>query len=137
MVKRIRIVFFIVTALSASLFNYFNAQNLHKTVTPKFVIFSNAKDGKDYISKTAIFKVKAEYRDLCTASAVNYPGLNTLIQQLGSGSLSRIYPRAQAPERATNESGQKYVDLSLIYQFKYTSNVSLQDVLNKFAALGI
>ncbi len=135
MIKRIRIICALAVAFSLS--NFAIAQQQHKIATPRFEIPSEAKDGIDYMSRTIIFKVNPMYRALCTATSINHSGLNALIQQLGLSSFSKIYPRAQPPEKAVNQYGQKLVDLSLIYQYKYTSNVSLQEALDKFAGLGI
>ncbi|MEW6470615.1 MAG: S8 family serine peptidase, partial [Bacteroidota bacterium] len=50
--------------------------------------------------------------------------------------LAKIYPNHQPPAREVNELGQKLVDLSLIYSFKYTAEMKLEKVINQLKSLG-
>ncbi|MCC6690352.1 MAG: S8 family serine peptidase, partial [Bacteroidia bacterium] len=113
------------------------AQKNIKSTTPRFQLPENTIEGTDYMSKTIILKVSNTYRSLCSDKDVNYPQLKLLMQELGVKSFGKIYPYEQQPRRMYNERGQKLTDLSLIYEYKYTTATPLQTALNKLAMLGI
>jgi serine protease len=128
---------FVVAACAGILlFNNAVASNL-KSATPLFQIPVNAIDGEDYMSKTIIIKMRSEYRSLCSANDINYPQLKLLMQQMGVQKFGKIYPREEQPLRPFNARGQKLIDLSLIYEYTYTSTISLQTALDKIAVLNI
>ncbi|MCC6690351.1 MAG: S8 family peptidase [Bacteroidia bacterium] len=104
--------------------------------TPRYLVPASAHEGEDYISKTIILKVLPQYRSLCSSNDVNLPGLKAIMQQMGVSKFGKIYPNETAPVREYNRYGQKLVDISLIYEYTYTANVPLQQVLDKIASLG-
>ncbi len=108
--------------------------------TPVYNLNPKSREGTDYLNKTVIFKLKNRYRDLVTADGINEPYLLALIQELGLKSLSRVYPNHPAPVSGPAglcRNGQNPVDLSLIYELRYTAEISLQQALNKMARLGL
>jgi serine protease len=127
----------IVTFASMSLFTAMSAQYNIKSATPRFAIPVSAHDGEDYMSKTIIFKVLTKYRSLCSTNDVNNPQLKTLMLQMGVQKFTRIYPHEEQPLRPYNDRGQKLVDLTLMYEYTYTSNMPLQQALDKMTSLGI
>ena len=48
-----------------------------------------------------------------------------------------MFPHSQRPEKETNEQGQAYADLTLIYEFTYTANLQFEKLIRKFAMLSI
>src|ERR1035437_7778420 len=105
--------------------------------SPKsFKMSPNVKEG-DYLPNTVIFKVKPQYRQNCKVNSVdNILPVQDFLQSLGTQNLAKIYPRHEAPQETMNMIGQRLVDLSTIYSFTYTSNISLQKVLNGMLSLG-
>ncbi|MBI2269300.1 MAG: S8 family peptidase [Bacteroidetes bacterium] len=120
-----------------SMFTDVTAQYNIKSATPRFELPVNMRDGEDYISKTIIFKMKPQYRSLCTIEDINYTPLKSVMMQMGVRSFSKIYPNEEPPIRPYNAMGEKLVDLSLMYEYVYTSELSLQQALDKIAALGV
>lgn len=91
----------------------------------------------DYMSKTIIFRVKPEFRSLCSENAIQSPSFNKMIGTLGQSQLSKIFPRHQPPATAFNEIGQPRTDLSLIYEFHYSANVDLVKTINALLTTGL
>lgn len=94
------------------------------------------KEG-DYLPNTVIFKVKPQYRQNCKVNSIdNILRIQDLLNAVGAQNFAKIYPNHREPEKKFNEVGMPLVDISLIYSFKYTSNQSLEKVINQFLALG-
>lgn len=91
----------------------------------------------DYIPNTIILKVKTEYRNLCANDKINHTAFITLASSIGVNHLSKKFPLDKAPEKIYNQAGQRYADLSLIYEIKYTSHNNIEKVISKLLASGI
>jgi hypothetical protein len=91
----------------------------------------------DYTSKTIVFKVKPQYRSLTSNTKINNPLLDQVLAYVGVNKLSKKFPNHAPPERAKNELGQAYADLSLIYELKYTNNIALEDAINQILATNL
>jgi len=91
----------------------------------------------DYASKTIVFKVKPQYRGITSNTKINNPLLDQVLAYVGVNKLAKIFPNHMPPERAKNELGQAYADLSLIYELKYTNNVALEDAINQVLATNL
>lgn len=102
----------------------------------QFVLASNLTT-KDYTPKTILFKVKPQYRGISNSTKINNPLLDQVLAYVGVNSLSKKFPNHAAPEKERNELGQAYADLSLIYELKYTNNISLEDAINQVLATNL
>ncbi|MBI4931686.1 MAG: S8 family serine peptidase [Bacteroidetes bacterium] len=103
----------------------------------QFVMAKGLVDGEDYLSKTIIFRVKPNYRQNCKVNSVdNILPLQDFLNSIEAQNLAKIYPRHEKPEQERNALGQKLVDLSLIYSFKYTADMKLEKVINQMKSLG-
>lgn len=91
----------------------------------------------DYTSKTIVFKVKPQYRGISSNTKINNPLLNQVLAYVGVNKLSKKFPNHAPPERAKNELGQTYADLSLVYELKYTNNIALEDAINQILATNL
>lgn len=103
---------------------------------PHFKMAENVKPG-DFLEKTIIIKVKPEYSSICSAVKIENSVFKKLFSDLGGMNLVKVFPHTKAPERPYNDRGEKLVDLTLIYQFSYTSFVTLEKAINKIAVAGI
>ena len=127
-----------IAAIAAiSLLSSASAQKACSPNAYHYQLASHARDGEDYMSKTVIFKMKNDYRSLCSNNDISNAELKVLMQQMGVQSFGKIYPREHQPEREFNPQGIAYADLSLIYEYTYTANMSLQQAMDKIASLGI
>jgi subtilisin family serine protease len=105
--------------------------------SPKsFKMAPNVKEG-DYLPNTIIFKVKPQYRQNCKVNSVdNILPIQDFLQSIGAQNVGKIYPHHEAPAQERNMLGQNLVDLSLIYSFKYSANMKLEQTINQMLALG-
>lgn len=94
-----------------------------------FVMSENVKPG-DYLEKTVIVKVRNEYRSSCTNNMISDPRFIMLYSNIGGTGLKKKFPTVVPPAKPTNEQGQAYADLSLIYEFKYTGDAELVKMIN-------
>lgn len=105
------------------------------------IVFSQAfklpenLSSSDYMEKTIIVKVLPQYRSWCYDNKIDISMFNQLFSAVGGVQLTKKFPHASVPERAVNERGEKLADLTLIYEFKFSSNISLEKAINKFLAL--
>ena len=91
----------------------------------------------DYASKTIVFKVKPQYRGVTSNTKINNPLLDQVLAYVGVNKLSKKFPNHTPPEKAKNDLGQAYADLSLIYELKYTNNITLEDAINQVLATNL
>src|ERR1051325_1085573 len=120
------------------------AGNTPEVIIPKqdkskipFVMKRGLKEGVDYLSKTIIFKVKPQFRQYCKINSLdNLLDVQDFLNAISAQNLAKIYPHHEKPEHEFNEIGQKLVDLSLIYSFKYTADMKLEKVINQLKSFG-
>ncbi len=91
----------------------------------------------DYLAKNVILQVKNNFRNLCTVNGINNAKINQLLAYFGAQNFQKIYPNHQPPAREFNAQGLRFADLSLIYEFNFTANYSLEKVINAFLATGM
>jgi subtilisin family serine protease len=91
----------------------------------------------DYIAKTIILKVKPVYASICTNNKIEHALFNTMATTIGVNNLQKKFPLDKSPEKETNNAGQKYADLSLIYELNYSSNYYIEKAISKLLASGI
>ncbi len=92
-------------------------------------------NASDYMEKTIIVKVLPQYRSWCSDNKIDIAVFNQLFGSVGGAQLAKKFPTIKAPEQMYNERGEKLADLSLVYEFKFSINVSLEKVINKFIGL--
>lgn len=91
----------------------------------------------DYLSKTIVFKLKDQFRNIASKNEVNHSLLKMVLDAVCVNTFGKKFPLHQAPETQFNSLGQAYADLSLIYELKYTNNFPLENVINQLLATGI
>lgn len=91
----------------------------------------------DYKSKTVILKINQELRPYCNPQQISLAPLQNLLNDIGATGVKLMFPHSDRPTERVNKYGMKYADLSLIYEFKYTSDKDLVEVINSIHALGI
>jgi serine protease len=91
----------------------------------------------EFIPNTLVFKVKDQYRGLCSRTAFGNPVFEQLMKAVGGTALERVFPFSPRPEQMLNANGQRLVDLSLTYSCKYVSGSGLIQVINLFLQSGL
>lgn len=91
---------------------------------------------EEYTPKTIVFKVSPQYRAVAGMNGIQHPNLQLALNYLGVAKLERKFPNHKQPLKEKNELGQKYADLSLIYQLTYTNSVDIETAINQMLASG-
>jgi serine protease len=91
----------------------------------------------DYMERTVVFRVKPEFRGICSKNEIASVPFTKILAGLGQTQLFKIFPNHQPPATRFNERGQELVDLSLIYELHYSANLDLVKVINSFLSTGI
>src|ERR1700752_2836205 len=92
---------------------------------------------KDYLPKTIILKVKPGFKNICDNSSINHPSFQNIAQSIGFFNLNKKFPLDRSPEREFNQSGERYADLSLIYELHYTSDLAIEKAISQLLISGI
>lgn len=121
--------YFIHTLVLALVCLQSNAQKLYRL--PEKVTSS------DYLAKTIILRVKPSFRASCSNDKIDHPLFNSFASSIGAVQLHKKFPLDKAPEKEFNEAGQRYADLSLIYELNYTANLHIEKAISKLLASGI
>jgi len=92
----------------------------------------------NFLPNTIIFKVKPEYRGICSEKAIDHIKFTELFNSLQVSTLNKKFPNHRPPaDRATGIHGMKLIDLSLIYELKYDSYTNLQKAIRSIEATGL
>jgi subtilisin family serine protease len=121
--------FFIQIALLTVICLQANAQKLYRL--PAKVTSA------DYLAKTIILRVKPAFRAVCANEKIGHGLFNNLAASIGMSHLHKKFPLDKAPEKEFNEAGQRYADLSLIYELNYTADLHIEKAISKLLASGI
>ena len=117
----------------------FCQNNFNQVINENKVYFEFPPDitRDDYLPKTIIFKIKPDFRNSCYNHRIDNSSLNEILNELDVLKLEKKFPGKTVPERATNERGEKLVDLSLIYMLTYNSSIELKNAINYLYDSGI
>lgn len=131
----------IINLLVACSFAYFSASAQFKSAhyisnNKVFRMASNVSEN-DYLPKTIIFKVASTHHQICSLEGIQNNAVINYLQSIGASGLHKKFPNHKAPETTLNQLGQKYADLSLLYEFTYTADISVETVANKLLKTGI
>lgn len=91
----------------------------------------------DYIHKTIIFEVKEEYRGQCSETGIKIDKLTKVFSNIGAYDVTKKFPGKQKPATERNRYGEKMEDLSLIYELKYGSDLTIEEAINRMLATGV
>ncbi len=71
------------------------------------------------------------------ANNISAPSFVSLFQSIGGYDLHRKFPAAKTPRSATDDNGNKLVDLTLVYEFSYSAQFTIEKVISKCYALNL
>ncbi|NVO03474.1 MAG: S8 family serine peptidase [Bacteroidetes bacterium] len=91
----------------------------------------------NYIAKTIIFKIKPEFRTLCSDKSIENKDLKNIFSNIGVQNFEKKFPLQKVPTEKKNKYGQKLIDLSLIYELNYTKNIGIEEAINQIKSIGI
>lgn len=93
-----------------------------------------AQGASDVLPNTIIVKLKPEYSALGGSTTISESHFLNLFQSVGGTDLHKKFPAAKSVRIAANS---KWVDLTLVYEFSYTSQLPLEKVIQKFQSLNL
>ena len=91
----------------------------------------------DFVPACVIFKVKETFRYACSEKSIELSALNQYGAKISISKLEKIFPEEKSPVARFNALGVPLVDLSLVYELRYQSQVPLEKVINNLYALGL
>lgn len=91
----------------------------------------------DYLPKTIILKVNPSFRTLCEITSIKHPAFQSIASIIGVYNLKKKFPNDKTPEKEVNQAGNRYADLSLIYELNYTGDLSIEKAISKLLTTGI
>ena len=91
----------------------------------------------DYIAKTIIVNVKEEYRSQCGETGLQIEKLSNTFTGIGAYNVKKIFPGKKPPVTKLNRYGEKMEDISLLYEIKYSNDLSIEKAINTLLASGI
>jgi serine protease len=109
----------------------FNASAQQKTFASTFKLPSRVT-AADYEKGKIIFKLKPEFR----SSGINEHSLEKIFSSLKTKSIKKLFPNNQPPASERNADGQLLVDLSLIWQLNYDSDIPIEKAINMLMSTG-
>lgn len=92
---------------------------------------------EDYVEGQVIFRLKAEFANYAKANHIDQAVFQAVLQMHKASNLRRVFPNHQPPAQKTNQRGETLVDLSLIYEFDFAGDQSIQNVINALYATGM
>lgn len=103
----------------------------------KYYVLPSSLTTKDYLANTIIVKVDPKYKSDCLINGINHPSFQNLAQSLGISTIHKKFPFDKTPPKEFNELGQRYADLSLIYELRYSASLPIEKVINKLLSTHI
>ncbi len=118
-------------------FPLYSQQKTSSPASPaKFVLPANISLD-EFMPNTIVLKVKPQYRGSCSLNAFNNQVFNDLLASVGGSRFERVFPHTPAPTEEFNKYGQRMIDLSMTYSFKYSADMPLVKLINAFLQLGL
>jgi len=123
----------IIVLLSLLCFNFIHAQEGF-SYTNKL---KNSQIVHQYIPNVIIFKIKDQYRDKCHKDIIQLSELNNICKVINTQILCKKFPLHKKPNTNTDKYGRQLVDLSLIYEIHYESNIPIEKILSNIKKTGL
>ena len=85
----------------------------------------------DYVPGRIIIRIAEEKRSLCQTQGLAIPELQADLQSIGLRKAAKLFPSLQAPVGERNSLGQKFIDISLIYELEIDPSFQLEAAINR------
>jgi hypothetical protein len=99
--------------------------------------YALALEDNDFMMNTVIVRLKPEFRELASNASIDHPILNSYLQSIGVTVLQKKFPGKNPPLVSNGEQGSKLVDLSLIYELRYSQNIPLSKVIDALKKMAL
>ena len=95
------------------------------------VQFGFSQTANETLPQTLILKIKKDYRAACSTSKIEINALKDILQEIDVEYLRKVFPKKQEASKKGN------IDLSLIYEMRYSNSIAIDDVIRKLRKLKI
>ncbi|MCB9235766.1 MAG: S8 family serine peptidase [Bacteroidia bacterium] len=99
-------------------------------------LFTEQYNPKDVVPGRVILKIKDSHRNSCTNGQISIPELNQKMADWNGVTTGKLFPNAQKPRESHNALRQPFVDLSLIYEFRFDTTFTVEQVVRELNQLG-
>lgn len=91
----------------------------------------------DFEQHKIILKVKPAYNASCRTTSIDLKKLNDVFENAGVASLKKKFPNHKSPATERNIHGEKFIDLSAIYEVTFNPGTPLVKTINSMLATGL
>ncbi len=89
----------------------------------------------DYQPQTIILKIKPEFREFCKSNKIEIEDVQQFFSDIQVFEIKKIFPHHQPIAMKEGKKESNFVDLSLIYEIKFSSNKSLPKIIKQLSKL--
>jgi len=109
------------------------SKSLPENATQQLMVFNDV----DVQAGKLVIKVKPEFRNSCTQIRIQDQRIIDALNAIESTELMKKFPRAERADNALAKHANAAVDLSLIYQLKFSSSISMKKAISTMLASGM
>jgi hypothetical protein len=88
-------------------------------------------------ANSIILKVKESHRSIIKTDGLSHIELNQFLKSIGNTQIKKIFPRHSPPIEDYDKYGNKLVDLSLMFELKYESDIQQYILAQKLMNIGL
>jgi hypothetical protein len=111
--------------------------NITKASNPGNETNEDLYQGSAYHPGLLVVKIKSQYRGVCSQNNVALAGLKSAMAKISATGVTKKFKHIQAPKEKYNKAGQKLVDLSLVYEIRYSPIVRIESAIQIINATGV
>jgi len=97
--------------------------------------FAQQTDPINYVPGALIVKVHPQFRAQCSPQSIQVPEVADLAARHNAMGFHTLFPNAQIVDGQTNDLGQEFVDITLIYELRFPANADIPALAVEFSAL--
>lgn len=102
------------------------------------IITQNAKgDSENFLPGVLIFKLKESFSDYKDDDNPALTEINKILETKTSHSITKLFPKHVSPKEKTHITGQKLVDLSLIYKLTIPTDEDIESIIQLLTMSGV
>lgn len=105
-------------------------------ITCSISIFAQS-ESESMLPATVIVKLKPQYKSSSKGNSIDNTQLQSMLLEIKATEVIKKFPNASSPVQSKNARGQQLVDLSLVYQIKYSSNQTIENVIHQLMKTGL
>ncbi|MFO8066073.1 MAG: hypothetical protein R6U11_00690, partial [Bacteroidales bacterium] len=102
------------------------------------IITQNAKgDSENFLAGVIIFKLQESFSDYRDDDNPALTEINKILETKTNHSITKLFPKHSSPKEKSHISGQKLVDLSLIYKLTIPTDEDIESIIHLLTMSGV